>query len=111
MIELKRDSGHSGIERWWRLYGPHGVVSLDTWTSTSAYAPVVSSVSWHSPRPQYSGHEPEPGCRVLEGDCYVEAGAGVAVSLLARWASAGQDDEVIWNGLGEFYADLPGGKR
>ena len=60
------------------------------------------TVDYHSPRPQYSDGRAFP-CDVIAGECYPEAGAGVA-ALRAAWLKAGSDDEVIWLDLEKRYA-------
>ena len=59
-------------------------------------------MDYHSPRPQFSDGRAFP-CDVIAGECYPEAGAGVA-ALRAAWLQAGSDDEVIWLDLEKRYA-------
>lgn len=58
---------------------------------------------YHSPKPFWEDSTSMPECDVLEGACYYDGSGLAAYPIADAWIDANEDEEIIYQLLGEYY--------
>jgi len=102
-IDTEREGG--GCTTWYLLEGPEGVVQF-MMIFPGSLEPMPADVGYHSRTPRYEDQQGMGSCPQLGGDyCYYDGSTLLAQELHQKFKDSGDDPEVIWRELEEFYND------
>lgn len=112
VVSIKRaietERGNGSVTTWYYLIGPEGIVQFMILFGTG-FEPLPADVGYHSPTLKYEG-QIETRCAVMKkhgfGDsCFYDGSSLIAKDLYDKFMAEGEDPEIIWQGLEEFYND------